>query len=136
MGLDPLGAGEDAFAECSDGADPRAEKIRGMDPLGAYLEFGVSRGTSLAAMHHALERAGLPRRVRSFGFDSFQGLPPEAQQQGWPPGAVSVDHLRHAQVPPDEGRASRIASDVIEGWFEDTLTQDTACQARPHQGRV
>ena len=45
-------------------------------------------GYPLACMHRALDRAGL-RRVRLFGFDSFEGLPPEAAAEGWRPGEFS-----------------------------------------------
>jgi hypothetical protein len=113
---------EDAFGECCDGAI-RALKDQGHNPFGAYLEFGVSRGTSLAAMHHALERAGLPH-VLLLGFDSFEGMPLEAQEQGWPPGAyrstisATRKYLQTKGVKLDRVR-------LIEGWFKDTLTQDT-----------
>ena len=53
--------------------------------FGDYLEFGVSRGTSMACMHHALRKAGLSN-VRLVGFDSFEGMPSEAAGQGWYPG--------------------------------------------------
>jgi O-methyltransferase len=114
---------EDAFAECCDGAI-RSLKSEGHGPFGAYLEFGVSRGTSLAAMHHALERAGLGY-VPLVGFDSFQGLPPEAEQEGWLPGqyhstiSATRKYLQMKGVKADRVR-------LIEGWFKDTLTQDTA----------
>ncbi|MPZ35350.1 MAG: hypothetical protein GEV13_30980 [Rhodospirillales bacterium] len=113
---------EDAFAECSSGAI-RALKNQGHGPFGTYLEFGVSRGTSLAAMHHALEREGLTH-VPLVGFDSFQGMPREAQQQGWLPGqyhstiSATRKYLQTKGVNADRVR-------LIEGWFKDTLTQDT-----------
>ena len=94
--------------------------------IGDYLEFGVSRGTSLACMHRALDEAGL-RQVRLFGFDSFQGLPPEAAQEGWPPGefmstlGATRRHLTQAGV--DWARVT-----LVKGWFHDTLTPETAAR--------
>ena len=47
------------------------------DELGDYLEFGVYNGSTLAIMHDMLGERGLSG-PRLFGFDSFEGLPPEA----------------------------------------------------------
>ena len=47
------------------------------DKLGDYLEFGVFNGTSLSCAHHVLNELNIDN-VRSFGFDSFEGLPQEA----------------------------------------------------------
>lgn len=44
------------------------------EPTGDYVEFGVSRGTSLACMSHALADENVPG-VRMLGFDSFRDLP-------------------------------------------------------------
>ena len=46
--------------------------------LGDYIEFGVCFGRSLASMHRVAKRRGLDR-MRLIGFDSFEGLPPEAK---------------------------------------------------------
>ena len=56
--------------------------------IGDYLEFGVSRGTSYACMYHVLRQAGV-NEARLIGFDSFEGFPEEAVQQGWEPGAAA-----------------------------------------------
>src|SRR5438477_8242723 len=40
---------------------------------GAYLEFGVFRGSTFAQAYHSFRRRGL--RVPMYAFDSFQGLP-------------------------------------------------------------
>jgi O-methyltransferase len=93
------------------------------EAFGDYLEFGVSRGTSLATMHRALAEAGLGR-VRLFGFDSFLGLPPEAATQGWSPGAfmstlgATRRYLTRAGV--DWDRVT-----LVKGFFRDTLTEET-----------
>jgi O-methyltransferase len=96
--------------------------------IGDYLEFGVSRGTSLASMHKALLSEDLPH-VRLFGFDSFLGLPPESTQQGgkkqgWEPGnfmsslSATRRYLSHNGV--DLRRVQ-----LVKGWFKDTLTPET-----------
>lgn len=58
----------------------------GRDGLGDYLEFGVFGGASLGCMWRATEALGLTD-VRLFGFDSFEGLPPVAEEEpratGW-----------------------------------------------------
>jgi O-methyltransferase len=46
----------------------------GKNILGDYLEFGVSQGTSLSCMHNVLNDLEL-KKIRLFGFDSFDGLP-------------------------------------------------------------
>ena len=40
----------------------------------------------MALVWRALHREGMLDCVRLFGFDSFQGMPPEAFSQGWVPG--------------------------------------------------
>jgi O-methyltransferase len=114
---------EHEFTECSINA---IKILRRFDPdqaLGDYLEFGVSRGTSLACMYRALEHEGL-FNVRLFGFDSFRGFPPEAATQGWTPGnawstlSATRRYLVHNGV--DMRRVT-----LIKGWFKDTLTAET-----------
>lgn len=91
--------------------------------FGDYLEFGVSRGTSMACMYNALRRAGL-ENVRLLGFDSFEGLPPEAQNEGWGPGQfastqnATKSYLKRAGVD-----LSKVT--LIKGWYDDTLTPET-----------
>jgi hypothetical protein len=92
--------------------------------FGDYLEFGVSRGTSLACMHTALREAGLGH-VRLIGFDSFEGMPEESIGQGWTPGAYSstlpatTAYLRKKGVD-----MSKV--ELVPGWFKDTCTPATA----------
>lgn len=91
--------------------------------LGDYLEFGVSRGTSMACAYRVLQE-GAPPHVRLIGFDSFEGMPPEAACEGWRPGefrstlAATRRHLAARGV--DLGRVA-----LVEGWFKDTLTPAT-----------
>ena len=96
------------------------------EPLGDYLEFGVCHGASLACMHRALESLDLAE-MRLFGFDSFAGLPPEAEtDEGsvWYPGqyrsslAFTRRYLTRAGV--DWRRVT-----LVKGWFHETLTDST-----------
>lgn len=88
-----------------------------------YLEFGVCQGTSMACMFHAAQHANLPD-LRLIGFDSFEGLPSEAANEHWEPGAfacpqeVAETNLCRAGVAMDRVH-------LVPGWFNATLTEDT-----------
>jgi O-methyltransferase len=77
-------------------------------------------------MHRALESEGLSH-VRLLGFDSFQGLPPEAANEGsvtWVPGAYKSSLAATRRYLSEKGVDwSRVT--LIEGWFKDTLTPET-----------
>lgn len=90
--------------------------------LGDYLEFGVSRGTSLACMFHALKRENVSH-VRLIGFDSFEGLPPEASTEGWRPGDYrSTEHATRRYLSKKGVDLARVR--LVKGWFKDTLTPE------------
>lgn len=114
---------EAAFSACVSGALGELQRHEPAEAMGNYLEFGVSRGTSMACVFRVLQERGLSR-VRLFGFDSFEGMPPEAAAQGWRPGefrstlAATRRYLAARQV--DAGRVT-----LVEGWFKDTLTPET-----------
>lgn len=91
--------------------------------FGAYLEFGVSRGTSMACMYHALTNAGLDD-VRLVGFDSFEGLPVNAAEEGWDPGQYASTLKATERYLRSRGVDLRRV-DLVKGWFEDTLTPAT-----------
>lgn len=102
---------------------------RGQREFGDYLEFGVYQGSSMSCMHRAAETLGL-RTMRLVGFDSFAGLPHQADHEGeglWSAGQFSVTrsyataYLRHQGVD-----ARRVI--LIEGWFEQTCSRATAEQ--------
>jgi O-methyltransferase len=116
----PLVPAEPFSASC----DLAIETLRAYGhEFGDYLEFGVSRGTSMACMYHALRKARLSH-VRLVGFDSFEGMPKEAAGQGWRPGdfastlGATQRYLRRAGV--DAGKVH-----LVKGWFTDTLTPGT-----------
>ncbi len=100
-----------------------AEHEGGSAAIGDYLEFGVFYGASMACMHRASVRIGA-HNMRLFGFDSFEGLPPETEgdsDDAWVPGQFSADEevcramLTRAGV--DWQRTV-----LVKGWFTDTLT--------------
>lgn len=97
----------------------------GENAIGDYLEFGVCHGTSLKCMHQVLEELKLPN-VRIFGFDSFEGLPDTAQEEGlenWEPGSfaspIGKTKLYLTKNGIDWGKTF-----LIKGWYSDTLTEN------------
>jgi predicted O-methyltransferase YrrM len=98
----------------------------GKNGLGSYLEFGVYNGTSLLCMYRELDALGLDH-VRLFGFDSFQGLPPEAalEDEGrWEPGRCHSPLEFTTAVLASEGVDWRRVS-LVPGWYSDTLKPET-----------
>ena len=92
--------------------------------FGDYLEFGVSRGTSMVCMARALSRADLDK-VRLIGFDSFEGMPSEAATQGWEPGQFfSPVSTTKAYLKSEGVELGRV--ELVKGWFKDTLNHETA----------
>jgi hypothetical protein len=98
----------------------------GRTGLGDYLEFGVYNGTSLTCVYRELRAFGLDS-VRMFGFDSFQGLPPDAhlEDEGrWRPGSCcSTLEFTTAVLETEGVDLSRVT--LIPGWFSETLNDGT-----------
>lgn len=101
------------------------------EPVETYVEFGVYNGTSLIAAYRAFNSFA-DQSFKLFGFDSFQGLPPEAALEDggvWREGQFrcpqerTVEYLRKADVPKDRYI-------LIPGWFADTLTAHNRCLVR------
>ena len=115
---------EGEFSNCAANALATLRRHVPDHAIGHYLEFGVSRGTSIACMYKVLQQAGLPH-VHLVGFDSFEGLPPEAAKERWSPGsfksteAATRRYLTRAGVGWD-----RVT--LVRGWFRDTLNAQTA----------
>ena len=99
---------------------------------GDYLEFGVARGRSLILAARASNRFASESGAscRLIGFDSFEGFPEptgvdaifERFQEGeeYHGGEKVVHHhLRR-------NRIDRSNVELVNGWYEDTLTDDTA----------
>jgi hypothetical protein len=98
---------------------------------GAYLEFGVFRGSTFAQAYHTFRRHRL--RVPMYAFDSFQGLPAPRGPDAAPGyscfkrGQFScsernfVDELTGRWVP-------RSTYTVVPGFYRDILTPQTLRQ--------
>jgi O-methyltransferase len=104
----------------------RLVEKQGAAAIGDYLEFGVYNGTSLICMYRALTQLGLDH-VRLFGFDSFEGLPPD-EEGHWGPGGRFKSELEftrrvlaHEGVPND-----RVV--LIKGFFSDSLKPELITQ--------
>lgn len=93
---------------------------------GDYLEFGVSRGSSMACMHRVVEKLHL-KEVRLFGFDSFEGLPASAANEDrgvWKPGEFA-SAIEETQQFLNEANINWSKTHLIKGWFDDTLNAET-----------
>lgn len=113
---------QEAFKSCVDQAIARLREVEPSASFGDYLEFGVSRGTSLACVFQCFDKAGM-HQTRFIGFDSFEGMPPESAQEGWDPGQfhstieATQSYLKQEMV--DLRRVN-----LVKGWFKDTLTEE------------
>lgn len=98
----------------------------GRDGLGDYLEFGVAYGGSMACMSRALDAVGATGS-RLIGFDSFEGLPVGTEQEDagvWKAGQFRVER-RFAERFLREQGVDMTRVTLVEGWFADTLNDDT-----------
>jgi O-methyltransferase len=95
----------------------------GGNNLGDYLEFGVFAGTSMSCMAEVLKELRLDK-VRSFGFDSFEGMPAIAASEDegtWQPGQFKFDiEITKAILRKRGADMSRIT--LTKGWFDRTLS--------------
>jgi O-methyltransferase len=93
---------------------------------GDYLEFGVFQGHTLSIMYRNLAEASLLERVRLYGFDSFEGYPPEALQElenGYLPGGDKAEVQAARRLLTRRGIDwNRVT--LVKGWFGETLNQD------------
>lgn len=92
--------------------------------IGDYLEFGVCFGSSMACMHDALTATG-ETAVRMFGFDSFEGLPPEADHQDaklWSSGQLASPIEFATQLMSRRG-VDWSRTYLVRGWFSQTLNR-------------
>ncbi|HRJ01175.1 MAG TPA: TylF/MycF/NovP-related O-methyltransferase [Hyphomonas sp.] len=111
---------EEAFTECACNAI-RTLQSHGHS-FGDYVEFGVSRGTSMACTWAALKSCGVSARL--IGFDSFEGLGSDAADTGWEAGqyasteAATRRYLAAHGVPENQ-------IVLVKGWFCDTATDET-----------
>lgn len=114
---------ERAFEDCVRNALQRLLTMEPAEALGDYLEFGVSRGTSAVCVNRVLQELGLDH-VRLIGFDSFEGMPPEAANEGWAPGQYSSTiHATRRYLKSHDVDLNRVT--LVKGWFDATLNPDT-----------
>ena len=117
---------EAAFSECVDQAVKMLVGARSTDTLGDYLEFGVSRGTSMSCVDQVTRSNGLGE-MRLIGFDSFKGLPPEAGNEGWKEGDYASNIGATRRYLKTRGvNLDRVT--LVKGWFKDTLNAETTAQ--------
>ncbi len=89
--------------------------------IGDYVEFGVYQGTSLACFHHVSRELGLAQ-MRLFGFDSFAGLPPQAELEDngvWHTGQYRCS-LNYTRAYLDTAGVDWERVKLIKGWFSET----------------
>jgi hypothetical protein len=95
---------------------------QGVESLGDYLEFGVYNGTSMACMYRVIEELQF-NHIRLFGFDSFEGLPENAEEDSgghWRSGQFKSEYEFTRHVLTYEGvNWDRIF--LVKGFFCDTL---------------
>lgn len=107
-------------------------------PLGEYLEFGVCHGASFACMHRATVETDL-QNMRLFGFDSFAGLPPEAE--GPDGGGIWREGQYRSSLTFTRNFLDRAGIDwsrvtLTKGWFKDTLTPHFAARHKIREASV
>jgi predicted O-methyltransferase YrrM len=112
---------EGAFLECALSSIALLRE-RGHN-FGDYLEFGVSRGTSMALMAKALSDFQLSA-VRLIGFDSFEGMAKDAYLEGWRPGDFRSTQRATLAYLSSHGVAEHRLR-LVKGWFNETLTEET-----------
>lgn len=96
---------------------------KGPDDFGDYLEFGVYQGNSLIHAHHVLRDEGLGH-IRLFGFDSFQGLPETAEEEGvWSNGQYRAD-LEFTRDRLEQNGVDLDRTVLVPGFFSETLSDD------------
>jgi len=111
---------EDAFTTAIGGAVSRLLRDNDAAAIGDYLEFGVSRGTSMACMHSVLKEKGLTT-TRLVGFDSFEGMPVGSDSEGWKPGQYHSTLGATRRYLAGKGvDLSQVT--LVKGWFNETCT--------------
>ena len=90
-----------------------------------HMEFGVFNGTSIASAFHAYRSLGMDFRL--IAFDSFQGLPPEAESCDdgvWKAGKYQCSRSQMETCL--EARDVDVSKvEIVEGWYKHTLNQQT-----------
>jgi O-methyltransferase len=125
---------EEAFYACVHGVIGRLKSEIGDVAFGDYLEFGVSRGTSVALVFKALQEHRM-KDVRLIGFDSFKGLPEQADEEGWRAGEYrSTEKVTRQYLASRDVDMGRVV--LVNGWFSDTLNDETRKRYSIGQARL
>lgn len=107
------------------GCIEQLQELKG-ENIGDYLEFGVFNGASISSVYEVSK--GLNIKTRLFGFDAFEGLPPESENEDdgvWKKGFYSCSFEKMSEC------LERKGIDVngitwIKGWYKDTLNLEIA----------
>lgn len=91
--------------------------------VGDYLEFGVFNGSSMASMYWARKNSGL--RFNLIGFDAFEGLPPESENEDdgvWKKGFYACSYKDMTSCLERQGIEAKEIT-WVRGWYNKTLTK-------------
>lgn len=111
----------DAFTRAIDDAVQALLELEPRENFGKYLEFGVSRGTSMTCVNRVLRKHGISPRL--VGFDSFEGMPPDTTGSHWHAGQYRSTLAATRQYLVSEG-VDPTNVELVKGWFEQTLTDE------------
>ena len=110
------------------------------DVAGDYLEFGVFRGETFRNAIRAAQQGFRATRAGRFpgrfiAFDSFAGLPHvESMGDGVNPYGRGEFAASRIEFEKTLGRLhERVAVEVVAGWFDETLTDQTAARLGMHR---
>ncbi len=93
--------------------------------FGEYLEFGVYNGTSMSIMFNALRNNKI-ENIRLFGFDSFEGLPADADKEDdavWKPGQFKCSYKQTLKSL-KKRKVDLNKIELVKGFYSDTLTKN------------
>lgn len=101
-------------------------------------EFGVYSGNTLCRLIEGFKQADVPLR-HAYGFDSFEGLPKEAEgvyfHPDWQPGVFNAQEWYGVDTPKKVMRIIRakaaplgVPLTLVKGWFRNTLTPELVYQ--------
>lgn len=108
--------------------------VRAQNLPGDYFEFGIYRGSTFAHAERLARRHLWWSSMRLFGFDSFQGLPSPTGVEGATGEFLEGDFA--CALPEVRQNLDRRGVDwsrihLVEGWFDETLTDDLKATLRP-----
>jgi O-methyltransferase len=104
-------------------ADLAVRYVKDLGLQGAYLEFGVYRGSTFSTFYHLFKKHGVQHSM--WAFDSFEGLPAmrEGDSGNWYKGQYSCDLRSFVKFMKMWGVPER-AFNVVPGFFDESLTEN------------